>query len=123
MMTPAVATPTSLADVGTPVREDGVVVTVTTEHAPPGLTDITVEVTDPDGAPLADARVVVFAEMAGMGQDGQGISAAEVSPGRYVARDVSLTMSADWQVKVRVSPKGQPTQIFSVALAVSAKAE
>ena len=67
--------------------------------------------------------MVVFAEMAGMGQDGQGIPAEEVTPGRYVARDVSLSMSGDWLVKVRVSPKGQPTQIFAVALAVSAKAE
>ena len=123
MMMSAAATPASLPGAGTPVREDGVVVTVTTEPAPPGPTDITVEVTDPDGAPLADTRVVVFAEMAGMGQGGQGIPAEEVSPGRYVARDVSLTMAGDWQVKVRVSPKGQPTQIVLVALTVSALAE
>ena len=123
MMMPGTATPVSLPSAGTPVRADGIVVTVTAEPAPPGPTDITVEVSDPDGVPLPDARVVVFAEMAGMGPVGDGTPAAEVTPGRYVARDVPLSMSGDWQVKVRVSPKGQPTQTVPVALTVAAKAE
>jgi copper transport protein len=120
MVMPHAATPVSLPGVGTPVPADSLVVTVTAEPAAPGPTDITVDVRDPDGAPLPDARVVVFAEMAGMGQDGQGTPAEEVAPGRYVAPDVSLSMSGDWQLKVRVLPKGQPTRIIPVALTVPA---
>ena len=123
MVMPHAATPVSLPGVATPVRGDGVVVTVTAEPAPPGPTDITIDLRDPDGAPLPDARVVIFAEMAGMGQSGQGTPAAEVAPGRYVARDVSLSMAGDWQLKVRVSPKGQPTQTVPIGLAVSTRAE
>jgi hypothetical protein len=123
MVMSGAATPVSPPGIATPVRGDGVVVTVTTEPAPPGPTDITVELRNPDGAPLPDARVVVFAEMAGMGRSGQGTPATEVAPGRYLARDVSLSMAGDWQLKVRVSPKGQPTQIVPIALTVSTKAE
>ena len=120
MMMPHAATPVSLPGAGTPVPADSIVVTVTADPASPGPTDITVDLRDPRGAPLPDARVVVFAEMAGMGQDGQGTPAEEVAPGRYVAPDVSLSMSGDWQLKVRVSPKGQPTRIIPVELTVPA---
>jgi copper transport protein len=123
MMMSDIATPVSPPGVGTPVREDGIVVMVTAERAPPGPTDITVDLRDPNGAPLPDARVVVFAEMAGMGPAGQGTPAAEVAPGRYVAPDVSLGMAGDWQLKVRVSPKGQPTQVFPVVLTVSTEGQ
>ncbi|MDF2760423.1 MAG: hypothetical protein K0S99_3057 [Thermomicrobiales bacterium] len=115
------ATPVPLPGVGTPVVQDGLVVTVAAEPARPGPTDIAVDVRDPDGAPLPDARVVIFAEMAGMGQAGQGTPAEEVEPGRYVARGVSLSMVGDWQVTVRVSPRGQATQVFPVVLTVSGK--
>ena len=60
--------------------------------------------------------MVVFAEMAGMGQAGNGIPADEVAPGRYVAKEVPLGMTGDWRLSVRISPKGQATQIVRVAL-------
>ena len=82
MMMPDAATPVSAARASAHRScQDGLVVTVTAEPARPGPTDITVDVRDPDGAPLPDARVVVFAEMAGMGQAGQGIPAEEVDAG------------------------------------------
>jgi hypothetical protein len=72
-----------------------------------------------DGTPLEDARVVVFAEMAGMGPADTGIPADDVAPGRYVAKDVPLGMAGDWRVSVRISPKGQATQTVPIALTVS----
>ncbi len=113
------ATPVTLPGAGTPVSQGGIVVTVRAEPAQPAPTDITIEVQGQDGAPLSGARVVLFAEMAGMGKAGNGLPAQEVAPGRYLVRDVPLTMAGDWHVTVRVSPKGEATQSFPVAIEVS----
>jgi copper transport protein len=119
MMMPSPATPVTLPGIGTPVSQDGLVVRVSAEPIGPGPTDITVAVSDPDGTPLRDARVVIFAEMAGMEEGGKGIPADEAMPGQYVARQVPLSMAGDWQLSVRISPKGQATQVFPIALTVS----
>jgi hypothetical protein len=63
--------------------------------------------------------VMLFAEMTGMGKPGAGFSAVEAAPGRYVAHDVPLTMAGDWRLTARVSPLGQETVIFPVAITVS----
>ena len=114
----AAATPVALAGAGTPVPQDGLVVTVTTAPAGPGPIETTIEVRDAGGTPISDAHIVLFAEMAAMGKVGEGITAEEVAPGRYLARDVPLTMSGDWKLTVRVSPKGGATQTVAVALSV-----
>ena len=63
--------------------------------------------------------MVVFAAMAGMGEADTGIPADEVTAGRYVAKEVPLGMAGDWKLSVRISPKGQATQIVPIALTVS----
>jgi len=94
-------------------------VTVAPEPTGRGPTDITLEVSNADGAPLQDARVVVFAEMTGMGQTDRGIAADETTPGRYVAKEVPLSMVRDWRLSIRISRKGQATRIVPIALTVS----
>jgi hypothetical protein len=104
---------------GTPVSQGGLIVTVATEPTGRGPTDITIEVSQADGEPLQDARVVVFAEMTGMGEADKGVPADEATPGHYVAKAVPLTMAGDWRLSIQISPKGQATQIVPVALSVS----
>jgi copper transport protein len=113
------ATPAAFPGIATPVRQGGLIVTVSAEPTGPGPTDITVEVSDADGTPLEDARVVVFAAMAGMSEADTGIPADEAMPGRYVAKEVPLSMAGDWKLSVRISPKGQATQIVPIVLTVS----
>jgi hypothetical protein len=119
MVMPGAATPVALPGIGTPVSQGGLIVTVSAEPPGAGPTDIAVEIRDSNGFPLHDANVVVFAEMAGMGTSGNGIPADEATPGRYVAREARLSMSGDWKLSVRISPKGQATQVVQVALTVS----
>jgi copper transport protein len=119
MVMPGTATPATLPGIGTPVSQGGLIVTVATEPTGRGPTDITIEVSQADGEPLQDARVVVFAEMTGMGEADKGVPADEATPGHYVAKAVPLTMAGDWRLSIRISPKGQATQIVPVALSVS----
>jgi hypothetical protein len=113
------ASPVALAGVGTPVSRDGIVITVQDESSQPGPADITIEVQDHDGSPVSGARVVLFAEMAGMGKAGDGLPAKEVAPGRYVVSKVPLSMAGEWRLTVRVSPRGEATQSIPVAIAIS----
>jgi hypothetical protein len=53
-----------------------------------------------------------------MGQADKGIPADEATPGHYVAKEVPLSMVGDWQLSVRISPKGQPTQIVPITVTV-----
>jgi hypothetical protein len=83
----------SRAGIGTPVSEGGLAVTLDATVGQPGPTDLTIVVTDQTGAPVSEARVVVFSEMAGMGRDTEGIVAVEEEPGHYRAENVSLSMA------------------------------
>jgi len=104
--------------IGTPVSEAGLAVTLNAEARQPGPTDLMISVIDQTGEPVTEARVVAFSEMAGMGQDAEGIVAVEEAPGRYRARGVPLVMSGAWQLTVRISPKGQPTKIVRFVVEV-----
>ena len=115
----APATPVALPGIGTPVSQGGLVVTVAAPSLQTGPTELTIDVHDQNGSPVSGARVVLFAEMSGMGKSGNGIPATEVAPGQYVAQDVPLTMEGDWRVTVRISPKGEATQSIPIALTVS----
>jgi hypothetical protein len=133
---PAIASPAAMAEhdhhratsatpmseprpgIGTPVSEAGLVVTLNAEVRQPGPTDLMISVIDQSGAPVTEARVVAFSEMAGMGQDAEGIVAVEEEPGRYRARAVPLGMAGPWQLTVRISPKGQPTRIVRFVVEV-----
>ena len=115
--TPAMVEPR--AAIGTPVSEGGLVVTLDAEPDQPGPTDLIIVVMDQTGAPVSEARVVVFSEMAGMGQDTEGIVAVEEEPGHYRAEDVPLSLAGAWQVTARISPRGQPTSIVRFAVDVS----
>ena len=119
LVMPGTATPAALPGLGTPVSQDGLIVTVAAAPTSRGPAEVTVEVSNADGAPLQGARVVVFAEMTGMGQTDKGIPADETTPGRYVAKEVPLSMAGDWRLLVRISPEGQATQIVPIALTVS----
>jgi copper transport protein len=104
--------------IGTPVSGNGLVVTLIAETLRPGLTDITITVADRAGSPVANARVVVFSEMPGMGMGSEGTPAVESEPGRYRAEAVPLSMSGPWQLTVRISPRNQPTSVFPFAVEV-----
>jgi copper transport protein len=102
----------SLPEIGTPVRQDGLSVTVTADPVPTAPATVTVEVVDSQGAPVPDARVVVFAQMMGMSHRTEETPAPEVAPGRYRAENLFLTMTGSWQLTARVSPKGEATRVF-----------
>lgn len=119
MMTERHATPVvPLPGVGTPVSQDGLMVTVAAEPASTAPTTVTVQVVDSQGAPVSKARVVIFAEMTGMGEKSEGTPATEISPGRYQAENLMLTMGGPWQLTVRVSPHGEATRVFRFAVDV-----
>jgi copper transport protein len=103
------ATPVALAVIGTPVALGELVVALQIDPARAGPTDAFAVVTDAEGAPVEGARVVVLAEMAGMAMGRSETPAVETAPGRYLAADVPLGMQGDWQIAVRVSPRGGPT--------------
>ncbi len=44
--------------------------------------------------------------------------AMETESGRYVAESVPLGMTGEWRLAVRVSPRGESTQVFSFAVQV-----
>jgi hypothetical protein len=113
-----IATPAALPGIGTPASKSGLVVTVAAPGLQTGANDLTIDVRDEKGAPVNGARVVLFAEMTGMGKAVDGITAEETAPGQYVARDVPLSMAGDWRVTVRISPKGQATQTIPIAVSV-----
>ena len=60
MATPDAPVSESLAGIGTPVRENGLVVTLDADARQPGPADLTITVTDQSGAPVSESRVVVF---------------------------------------------------------------
>jgi copper transport protein len=116
--TPETAGSQPLPGMGTPVREAGLVVTLDADTLQPGPTDLTISVMDQTGAPISQARVVVFSEMAGMGQNSQGIVAVEQEAGSYRVAAAPLIMSGPWQLTARISPKGRPTSIVRFAVEV-----
>jgi copper transport protein len=118
LATPAMPVSESFAGIGTPVGENGLVVTLGADARQPGPTDLTITARDRSETPVSEARVVVFARMAGMGGNSQGTAAVEEEPGRYRAEDVPLSMAGTWQLTVRISPRGQPTSVVEFAIEV-----
>jgi len=118
LATPGTAASEALPGIGTPVSEAGFVVTLDADTSQPGPTDLTISVMDQTGAPVSEARVTVFSEMAGMAQDSQGIAAVEREAGRYRVEAVPLNMSGPWQLTARISPQGRPTSIVRFAVQV-----
>jgi copper transport protein len=118
LATPETPGSATLPGMGTPASEAGLVVTLDAVPLQPGPTDLTISVMDQTGAPVSEARVVVFSEMTGMGQDSQGLVAMEEEVGRYRVEGVPLSMSGPWQLTARISPKGRPTSIVRFAVEV-----
>lgn len=106
MVHAATPTATALPGVATPASAGDLTVTLDADTRYAAPTDLTVTVTDASGAPVTEARVTVFSEMAGMGAS-ESMQAEEQAPGRYVAAYAPLTMPGPWEIAVRVSPKGQ----------------
>jgi hypothetical protein len=105
---PGIAMPTSAGDLTVTLLAD------TSSAAP---TDLTLTVTDAEGAPVPGARVVVFPEMAGMGPS-ESLTAEEQTPGTYVVANAPLIMPGPWEIAARISPKGQPSSTVRFAIEV-----
>ena len=105
---PGMATPVSAGDLSVTLRAD-------TRYAAP--MDLTLTVTDDAGAPVTGARITLFPEMAGMGAS-ESLPAVEQEPGTYVAAYAPLTMPGQWEIAVRISPKGQPSSTVRFGLDV-----
>lgn len=111
------ATPV-LPATGTPVVIDGLTITLDAAPAAPGPVDVTATIMDAEGKPVTGARVVIFTEMPGMKGPGAGVTASEVASGRYEAQGVAFTMTGEWEVAVRVSPKGEASRVTRFRLPV-----
>lgn len=108
----------SAAQPGTPVAAGNLHVSIDAEPRQAGPVSVTVRINDDVGDPLTDARVTIMSEMAGMAEDRAQTAAEEVQPGRYLAEDVPLTMPGEWRLAVRVSPRGEATQIVPFVVEV-----
>jgi copper transport protein len=115
---PAASPPSALAGPGTPVPGDGIIVTlaVNPERAGPVTVSVAIE---QDGAPLSDARVAILSESMEMDMGRRETVAEEIRPGQYLAADVPLGMAGAWRLTVRVSPRGEASQVFPFAVTVS----
>jgi hypothetical protein len=113
------ATPEAVAlpGIATPTRAGDLTVTLDADTRDAAPTDLTLTVTDADGAPVTGARVVVFPEMAGMGAS-ESLTAEERTPGTYIVANAPLTMPGAWEIAVRISPKGQPSSTVRFAIEV-----
>ena len=98
----------ALPGIATPTSAGGLTVTLVADTRSAAPTDLTLTVTDASGAPVTNARVVVFPEMANMGPS-ESLTAEEQAPGTYVVANAPLTMPGPWEIAARISPKGQPS--------------
>jgi hypothetical protein len=114
----AAATPRSLPGPGTPAAGDGLTVTIAAAPEQAGPVEVVAEIADEAGNPLSEARVVVLSDMPAMEMGRVETPAEEIAPGRYVATFVPLGMAGEWQVTVRVSPRGEPTKSFPFTVTV-----
>jgi copper transport protein len=117
-MAPNPAATPVLPAAGTPIVADGLAIAIEARPTAPGPVDIAVTIADAEGEPLVGATVVIFGEMSGMEAAGAGTPATEIAPGRYEATGVSFAMAGDWEVAVRVSPKGEATHVARFRLTV-----
>ena len=101
---------------GTSVITNDLRVTIAVNDMSEGRADIEVSVTHLVGTPVANSKMVVFSEMAGMEMHREESIANKAVPGRCVARDVPLDMPGAWQLAVRVSPRGAATARFFVEM-------
>jgi hypothetical protein len=116
--TPASAPAMPRTGSGTPVSAGTLTVTLQADPKGPGAVELTIGLTDPAGAPVAGARVVVVSEMPGMAMDRTETPATETSPGRYVVEAAPLGMRGTWAITARVSPRGEPTEVVGFQVTV-----
>jgi copper transport protein len=112
------ATPQPMPGPGDVVQGNGFTVELAAEPAGAGPVDVAVILENDDGAPLEGARVVVLSDMPEMGMGRTETPADETEPGRYAASFVPLGMPGEWHLAVRISPRGEPTQVFTFAVVV-----
>jgi hypothetical protein len=93
--------------VGTPVTSAGVLVTLAISDPRAGPQTLRFRTRYDDGRPLRGAATTVLVQMPAMSHGVSGYLAAEVAPGRYEARDVSLGMPGNWQIDVIVVRPGR----------------
>ena len=115
--TPARSAAPRVTGPGTPVSSNGLRATLQLDELQPGTAELTLVLEDRDGSPVVGASVTASSEMAGMGGKTNN-AAVEGAPGSYRLSDVPLTMAGDWLITVRVSPRGQPSQIFSFVVPI-----
>ena len=111
LATPGTPAPEPVPGIGTPVSEGRLVVALDADARQPGPNDLAITVMGQSGAPVSEARVVIFSEMAGMDKDSQGVAGVEEEAGRFRIENVPLSMAGAWQLTLRISPRGQPTTI------------
>ncbi|MGH2616794.1 MAG: FixH family protein, partial [Thermomicrobiales bacterium] len=115
---PRPATPEPLPGAGTPLAGEGFTVEIAASPASAGPATVTVTLRADDGAPLTAARVVVLSDMPEMAMGRTETRATETQPGEYTAELVPLVMPGEWRLAIRVSPRGEPTQVFTFAVDV-----
>lgn len=104
--------------VGTPSGSSCLAVTLSSDGIRAGPRTLTVELTEHQGAPVRDARVVLYTRHLEMDHGTSTAEAIGVGPGRYVAEDVSMGMAGHWEIVVEVVKPGleRTTAIFVIEL-------
>jgi copper transport protein len=109
------------AGFATPVTEGEL--TATLEPASAGLAiganNLVVGLTDATGAPASGLSVKLSLRSTEMEMGTTTVSTTEVEPGRYVAADVPLGMTGDWQVVVTVEGTGADPANFAFTIPVA----
>ncbi|MDP9473606.1 MAG: FixH family protein [Chloroflexota bacterium] len=106
-----IATPcptgTTVVEVGTPMVEAGLSVTLLADELQAGPVDLTIEVADAAGRPVTGAAVTIATQHLEMNHGGSTTEAEAAAPGRYVAERVAMGMGGTWQAEVIVEQPGK----------------
>jgi hypothetical protein len=94
------------ATLGTPVVAACLTVTLRAGEPKAGPQDLTVEVRDPNGAPVSDAGVVILTRHLEMNHGTSTNEAVATGPGVYVAKRVAMGMGGTWQAEVVITRPG-----------------
>lgn len=83
-----------------------------------GKSDLTIAISNVQGKPVSNAKVLLHFSMPSMGMDNMGkAKAEEVSPGTYKAA-TTFSMEGDWNIKVTITQNGNKKQTVMFAFKI-----
>lgn len=103
---------------GTPTAGACLMVTLRADETMAGPRSLTVEVLDPDGAPVTDADVIIRTRHLEMDHGTSTTQAVATGPGLYVAERVAMGMGGTWQAEIVITRPGYEPVVVTYVIAL-----